>query len=77
MDDVKKIAVLFVDHKFHANWSMMFDVGVNKSLTRISEYIREAEAHPLLHGMTNVGIIEVRSNDLDHVSHGTVTNRWY
>ncbi len=72
---VKKIVVLLVDKKTGVNWSMVFDVGVNKYLVRISDYIRAAKCNPVLQEMQDVGIIEVRSDDYGF-AHGTVINRW-
>lgn len=74
--DVKKIVVLFVDHKTSANWSMVLNVGHDKYLVRLRDYIEAANAHPTFRGMRNVGITEIRGNEFDHIAHGTIINRW-
>lgn len=74
--NIKKIAVLFIDRKTNTNWTIFYDVGVNKYLVRIGDYIRAATCHPTFLYMQNVGVMEIADSSYDDIRHGTVINRW-
>jgi hypothetical protein len=74
--NVKKIAVLFIDTKTNAQWSILYDVGKDKYLVRLGDYIRAATCHPTLQDMRNVGLTEICGDKHDGIAHGTITNRW-
>ena len=75
-ENVKKIAVLFIEPKTNAQWSILYNVGRNKYLVRLGDYIRAAISHPNLQDMRNVGIAELCGNHNDGITHGTIINRW-